>query len=396
MGVEAMKQVKRDAIISSQNSKFGLLDLVVIQPTTFCNLNCDYCYLPDRKLKYHLNLDLLEPIFEKIFSSKFVGEKFTVVWHAGEPLTVPITFYESAFQTIEQLNRELNSNRCIISHSIQTNGTLLNQNWCDLLKQYQVKIGVSLDGPAFIHDAHRKTRKGIGTHASTMRGISWLQKNDIDFSVIAVITENSLDYPDEIFSFFIEHNIKYVGFNVDEIEGINRASSLNKIGVEERYRTFMKRMYELAKSTNENLKIREFENAKDSIYEGRDVTQGMATPFTMLNIKYNGDFTTFSPELLSMQSSTYGDFILGNLLHDRLESACETDKFKKINRDIQAGVSLCKRTCQYFSLCGGGAPSNKYFENGSFRTAETMYCKYTKKIVTDIVLEDIEKSLGLR
>lgn len=387
-----MKQVKQDVVVSSQKPEFGPIRLVVIQPTTFCNLNCDYCYLPDRQLKHALSLSLLEPIFEKVFSSGLIDKQFTVVWHAGEPLTVTPTFYESAFQIIDKLNL----NNCVVSHSIQTNGTLLNQTWCDLIKKYAVKIGISLDGPAFIHDAHRKTRKGLGTHASTMRGISLLQKNNIDFSVIAVLTEDSLDYPDEIFDFFIENKIKDVGFNIDEIEGINKSSSLAKVSMEERYHAFMSKFYGLVEDTKENLKIREFEDTKDLIYERKSISQGLSTPFAMINIKYNGDFTTFSPELLSMQSSTYGDFVLGNLLHDTFDSVCETDKFKKMNQDIQAGISLCESTCQYFALCGGGAPSNKYFENGSFRTAETMYCRYTKKIVTDIVLKDMEKSLGLR
>jgi uncharacterized protein len=73
----------------------------------------------------------------------------------------------------------------------------------------------------------------------------------------------------------------------------------------------------------------------------------------------------------------------------------ETEKFKKIYQDIQAGLDLCEETCDYFSVCGGGAPANKYFENGSFATSETMYCRYTKQIIADIVLEDLEKSLGL-
>ncbi|MGB5711128.1 MAG: SPASM domain-containing protein, partial [Waterburya sp.] len=211
-----------------------------------------------------------------------------------------------------------------------------------------------------------------------------------------VLTKDSLNFPEEIFNFFMEHQIRNVGFNIDETEGANQSSSLTKDGAEERYRTFMQRFYQLAKSTNGYLRVREFEQTKNFIYEKCNAHQGQFTPFTMINIAYNGDFSTFSPELLSMKSSTYGDFILGNVQQDSFDSICQTDKFQRMNQDIQAGVELCKRNCQYFSLCGGGAPSNKYFENGSFATSETMYCKYTKKIITDIVLDDIEKDLGLR
>jgi len=390
-----MNQTNQDPRTTLKRTEFGLVRLVVIQPTPFCNLDCDYCYLPNRQSKEKLSLDLIEPLFKNLFQSQFVGKEFTVVWHAGEPLTMPISFYESAFDKIEQLNREYNSNPCLITHAFQTNGTLINQAWCDLIKKYQVKVGVSLDGPAFIHDAHRKTRKGLGTHASTMRGISQLQANQIDFSVIAVLTQDSLNFPEEIFNFFMEHQIKNIGFNIDETEGVNEVSSLAKDSAEEQYRTFMKRFYELTKSTNGYLRVREFEHIKNLIYEKCNVLQGQFTPFTMINIAYNGDFSTFSPELLSMQSSIYGDFILGNVRFNAFESVCATDKFKSMNRDIQAGVDLCKRTCQYFSLCGGGAPSNKYFENGTFASSETMYCRYTTQILTDIILEDIEISLGL-
>ena len=96
-----------------------------------------------------------------------------------------------------------------------------------------------------------------------------------------------------------------------------------------------------------------------------------------------------------MKSEVYGDFVFGNILQDDFESIYATQKFQRINNDIRAGVELCKTQCQYFSVCGGGAPSNKYFENGTFTSAETMYCKLTTQILTDIVLKDLEQQLGL-
>ena len=168
---------------------FGPINLVVIQTTSFCNLDCDYCYLPNREQKHQLSLDLIPAIFKTILTSPFVQHDFTVCWHAGEPLAVPISFYESAFQLIEESSKKFNTKSHRIWQSIQTNGTLINQKWCDLFKKHDVLVGVSLDGPDFIHDTHRQTRKGTGSHKSTMRGISLLQKNDISVHIIAVITE---------------------------------------------------------------------------------------------------------------------------------------------------------------------------------------------------------------
>jgi uncharacterized protein len=204
---------------------FGPINLVVLQPTSFCNLDCDYCYLPERHRRNNLDLDLIEPIFQSIFTSPFVGPEFTICWHAGEPLAVPVSFYEAAFRLIDQASAKFNTTGTFYNYSFQTNATLINQKWCDFFASQPLHVGVSLDGPAFLHDAHRKTRTGRGTHAATMRGVSYLQKNNLDFSVIAVITSDSLDYPEEIFNFFWENGITDVGFNMEETEGVHLVSS---------------------------------------------------------------------------------------------------------------------------------------------------------------------------
>ncbi len=379
--------------ISTDFSHFGPINLVIIQPTSFCNLDCDYCYLPDREVKNQLSLDLIEPIFYRIFTSPFIGEGFTVCWHAGEPLTVPISFYKSAFELIEQASKKYNQTNSQFIQSVQTNATLINQAWCDFFQEYQVDVGVSIDGPAFLHDAHRKTRKGTGSHASSMRGISFLQKNEIPFYVIAVITRESLDYPDEMFNFFIENGITDVGFNMEETEGVNQLSSLDKTDIEYRYRAFMKRMWELTAQKNGEFKIREFESICNLIYHETRLNQtDMNAPFVIVNFDYLGNFSTFDPELLSVNIKPYGDFVFGNVVNDSLESICYSEKFQAVYQDMKAGVELCQKTCQYFGVCGGGAGSNKYWENGKFSSTETKACRYRTKIITDIILEKLEES----
>ena len=377
-------------------SQFGPINLVVIQPTPFCNLNCDYCYLPNRHLKNRLSLDLIEPIFKNIFTSHFFGADFTICWHAGEPLTVPISFYQSAFEKIDRANQKYNTKGFSFNYSFQTNGTLITQAWCDFFKQYPVHVGVSIDGPKFIHDAHRQTRKGLGTHELTMRGIHYLQKNEIPYNIIAVVTADSLDYPDEIFNFFMENGITDVGLNMEETEGINQSSSLNKKGIEERYRKFIKRFWELTTQSNGEFQLREFETLGGLIYEEERLENTeMNQPFAIVNIDYLGNFYTFDPELLSVKTQRYGNFILGNVLENTLESVCYSEKFKRIYQDITAGIALCRQTCPYFGICGGGAGSNKYWENGTFNSAKTNACNYRIQIVTDVVVAALESSLGL-
>ncbi|MGK7883444.1 MAG: cyclophane-forming radical SAM/SPASM peptide maturase GrrM/OscB [Crocosphaera sp.] len=389
------------SINSSQNesidvSSFGPINLVVIQPTPFCNLDCDYCYLPNRDLRERLSLDLIEPIFKEILTSPFVGEFLDICWHAGEPLAVPISYYQEVFKRIEIANEKYNSKKVPIYHSIQTNGILINQAWCDFFKESNMCVGVSIDGPDFLHNVHRKTPTGLGTHESVMRGIRYLQKNDIYFNIIGVITQESLNYPDEIFNFFWENGINDVAFNMEETEGINETSSLDKVGTEEKYYQFMKRFWELTSQTNDQFNVREFEAICGLICDNKRLAKtDMNHPFAILNIDYLGNFSTFDPELLSIDIKPYGKFILGNVLRDSLESVCHSEKFKQIYQDMIQGVNKCRQSCDYFGVCGGGAGSNKYWENGSFNSTETQACRYRTKIVTDVVLEALENSFGI-
>jgi uncharacterized protein len=377
-------------------SAFGPINLIVIQPTSFCNLDCDYCYLPDRNTKQQLSLDLIDPIFKTIFTSQFFRQDATVCWHAGEPLAVPISFYEGVFERIQTAAHQYNTTPHKIRQSIQTNGTLINQAWCDLFKQHDVHVGVSLDGPAFLHDVHRKTRKGLGTHAATMRGIAHLQKNEIQCSAIGVLTKDSLDYPDEIFHFFRDNGIMDVGFNMEETEGENHASSLDREELTDRYRIFIQRFWDLVAATNGEFKLREFEGICSLIYcDARLEYTDMNRPFVIVNIDAKGNFSTFDPELLGVKTDRYGQFILGNILYDTFESVCNSDKFRHMYQEMSAGVKLCRENCQYFGLCGGGAGSNKYWENGTFNSAETKACNYRIKVVTDVVLAGLESSMGI-
>lgn len=395
-----MTGLRADTFRSSSDSihqDFGPIDLVIIQATSFCNLDCDYCYLPDRHLQNRFDLNLIEPIFREIFSSPYLGNQLTICWHAGEPLAVPRLFYEEAIERINTIHHEINGGACWVKQSIQTNATLINQAWCDLFLDYGIEIGISLDGPAFIHDAHRKTKKGEGTHNSVMRGIEFLQNNEIDFYVICVLTQESLNCPDELFSFFLKNGITNIGFNIEELEGIHTTSTLSRQGTEAKYREFVRRFWDLNTAVDNIICVREFERIGSVLFEhGEYLRAGLTTPLVILNFDTDGNFTTFDPELLGVKTKEYGDFIFGNILRDSLESMIHSEKFQRIYADIKAGVELCQDTCQYFRVCGGGSACNKYWENGTFRSTETMACRFYEQIVTDVVLEKFESSLGLQ
>lgn len=177
---------------ASPDSANGPLELLVVQPTPFCNINCSYCYLPDRQSTRRMTSAALEQTFRWVFASGLVQAPFTLLWHAGEPLVLPVAFYQQA----DELLRRHNVDNVPVLKSFQTNATLIDADWCAYLRQPDIHLGVSVDGPAFLHDRHRKTRQGQGTLDRVLRGIHLLHEHGIPFQVISVLTQDALDYPD--------------------------------------------------------------------------------------------------------------------------------------------------------------------------------------------------------
>jgi uncharacterized protein len=333
---------------------------------------------------------VLDRAFARVFESELVGAGgFTVVWHAGEPLVLPPAFYAEAFAIATRHNRA----GYPLVHSYQTNATLLDDAWCDFINRHVLRIGVSLDGPAFLHDGQRVTRRGRGTHRRVMAGIARLQRHRIPFHVITVLTRDALDYPDELYAFYVEHGIERVGFNIEEIEGPHRHSSLAVPDAEGRFRQFLARFYNLAMRPGSPLRVREFDSTLGTILHGGGApprTQE-TTPFAILSVDYQGNFSSFSPELLGLSSERYGDFLLGNVASDSLAAAARSPRFAAIHGDIAAGVERCRRECAYFRFCGGGAPVNKYCENGSFASTETLFCRLNRQARLDVLLDKLAR-----
>ncbi|MEM9281416.1 MAG: cyclophane-forming radical SAM/SPASM peptide maturase GrrM/OscB [Verrucomicrobiota bacterium] len=384
--------------LNPSNSEQLVLGLLVIQPSPFCNINCDYCYLPNRSDTRRMDHEVLERVMEKVWDSGLVVAPFSLLWHAGEPLAVPIKWYEKAFEIIGSSPKA----KDYVVHTVQTNGLLLSDKWCDFIKEHRIEIGISIDGPEAIHDHHRKTRKGDGTFHKAMRGLETLHRNEIPFGVISVISDISVDHPDEIYEFYRENGITGIGFNIEEVEGVNQISSLERIGGPERIKSFLKRFYERNKADGFPLNVREFDNAQRNILEPgwchdpRGNYFNLETdPLGMINVDCFGNFSSFSPELLGQPTEKYGTFTFGNLINGSVFEATQNEAFQNILADIEAGNQKCAATCEFFQYCGGASPSNKYYENGTFDSTETHQCRSTVQMPMEIILEDLEDELGI-
>lgn len=368
--------------------------LLILQPTPFCNIDCDYCYLPDRQSTARMTVATAARAAARLREDGLLGAQLTVVWHAGEPLAMPVAFFADAFAAIA----DALGAGCHVTHAVQTNATLIDAAWCDLFRRHGVRVGVSVDGPRDLHDAHRKTRRGHGTHDRVLRGMAQLHDAGISFHAIAVVTPDTFAQADAFVDFFLDQGVSEVGCNFDEAEGLHLRSSL--IGHEHAHAAFLQRLLERA-TQDPRLRVRELSMALKLIAQPLPRTawrgqawpdNAQALPFALVSVAHGGDFSTFSPELLGQPSDTFGNFVLGNVHHGGYLAAAQTARFQQIWAAIRRGTQACAQQCAHFDFCGGGAPANKLYENGRLDSAETLYCRAMVKRPFDTVLQRLERA----
>jgi uncharacterized protein len=340
------------------------LDLLVIQPTALCNLDCSYCYVPDRLNSQRLPIPLLEKLLQAVRSSCIAQEQevLDILWHAGEPLAAGIDYFRRAMALTDQLLGD----RWRIRHSIQTNGTLVTPAWCDLFRARGVTIGISLDGPAELHDANRKTLGGAGSFVRVMRGLEFLRAQDIRVNVLSVLNSSNINHPDEMFRFFVDNGLHHVAFNVEEIEGPNLVSSLllssgGLARARSLYGAYMGRLAELNRFHGWPLTIREFQTLAQLIQKWRNCQTHIPDApeqriGAILTMTRDGTVYSWSPELASGLPGSPDRFSLGNISDvGAIDELFVTERAQAIQQEIDRGVEMCRKQCEYFNVCGGGS-----------------------------------------
>ena len=373
------------SLLPSPHDSAPIMDTVVVQPTPFCNINCSYCYLPQRSVTSVMEQATIANLFAKIFASGWTRDGLTVIWHAGEPLVVPIAFYETAFTAIEALRPA----SLQLRHSIQTNGMLITPAWCDLFKKWDVGVGVSIDGPKHLHDAHRVTRTGRGTFDSTLAGIRVLRQEKVPFHVISVLSQEGISAPQQMLDFYLSEGIDDICFNVEESEGDHVSDLFAGDDAQGGFKRFLNEFWQLSRRSGKIRFIREIDGMLPRVFrpDQSAMRNSQVEAFGMLNVDCLGNVSSFSPELLGLKNAAYDDFIIGNINKQSLEEMRRSPSMSAMSRDIAAGVQACRNDCEYFSVCGGGAPVNKLAENGSFRSTRTAFCALTQMVPIDLILD---------
>jgi uncharacterized protein len=128
---------------------------LVLQPTPFCNIDCRYCYLGNRTSTARMSLQTLDFVCRDVFASPRLDEQLDVAWHGGEPLAVPLAWYREAIALMARRRPPA----LALTHHFQTNGLLVDEDWVRFFDQTGARVGLSIDGPADLHDANRRTRR---------------------------------------------------------------------------------------------------------------------------------------------------------------------------------------------------------------------------------------------
>jgi len=307
-----------------------------------CNLRCKYCFYngnQDQMLDV-MNFETLRTITRKLLSVS--GSNIHFIWHGGEPLLAGINFYKKAVE----LQNEYKSNNQNIRNGIQTNGTLLSTDWADFFKANNFGVGVSLDGPEFIHNRLRTYKSGEGSFQQTMRGINIMREQGIQVSCIAVITSNSVSYPEQIFNFFYNEGICFSASQCTADE-YNKSISKDLAVDPFDYATFLLRLLDLWLETGDpNFKIGPIDDFIHAIMGQKPkscIFNGHCEHF--VTIDTNGD-------LYPCNHYRNEEHLWGNLLKSDYNMIIDNSNYSEYLLDYKKTLITCEG-CKWIGVCRG-------------------------------------------
>jgi uncharacterized protein len=347
---------------------------VVVQPTTWCNLDCGYCYLPLRKLRHQMPPSVAAALATSVTQlTAGGGPPIGIVWHGGEPLAIGPQKFTALLAPFEVLRREGR-----VQHYVQTNATLITDTWCELLTAHAVGVGVSIDGSAGM-DADRVDLRGKPAFDRILRGTRRLREHRIPFSVISVVTAASITRPEELLSFLAELGCHSAGFNIEEIEGVNAD---RQVPTSEQAEEFWRRTLTWSRCHRDRLEVRELQRLGEYLHlvrTGQRAEWNARRHDPIPTISATGDVVLLSPELADTAEPAYDDFRAGNILGQSLTEILGRAHRLRYVRDFVTGLDRCKAGCPFFDFCRGAQAANRYFENGSLASTETNYCRVSRQ-----------------
>jgi len=334
---------------------------VMLKPVgALCNLACDYCYYLEKSKLYtqnprHVMSDQLLERFVKEYIESQTIPQIMFTWHGGETLMRPLSFYKRAVELQKQYGRGRQ-----IDNSIQTNGTLLTDEWCAFFKENNFLVGISIDGPQDFHDEYRRNKAGAPSFHKVMRGIELLKKHGVDYNA---------DYPLEFYQFFKDIGCEFLQFTpiVERLKK-NNSDSTSLASAKDKEA-------ELAPFT---VSPKQWGNFLCTIFDEwvrKDVGKIFIQIFdstlanwvgeqpgvcTMAKTCGHAGVMEFNGDVYSCDHFVFPEYKLGNIYNEPLASMMYSEKQLKFGADKFDKLPRQCKECDVLFACYGECPKNRF------------------------------------
>lgn len=349
-----------------------------------CNLACKYCYYLEKTNLYKENTSkfvmsdsLLEKFIEEYINSQTMPQVL-FTWHGGETLMRPLSFY----QKVVELQKKYANGRTI-DNCIQTNGTLLNDEWCEFFRNNHWLVGISIDGPQEFHDEYRKNKQGKPSFMKVMQGIHLLNKHQVEWNAMAVVNDYNADYPLEFYHFFKELGCHYIQFTpiVERIhphaDGRHLAHVLQKeekladFSVSpEQWGNFLCTIFdEWVKNDVGEYFIQIFDSTLANWMGAQPGVCTMAPTCGHAGVmEFNGD-------VYSCDHFVFPEFKLGNIYEKSLIEMMYSEKQIQFGQQKRDSLPNKCKECNYLFACNGECPKNRFLTTEDGEPGLNYLCK---------------------
>jgi uncharacterized protein len=353
--------------------------VVIIKPTYSCNFNCRYCYLSEEsKTKNKFDVEFAKKALLQIKECFLTDNKrrLTIIWHGGEPLLWGIENYREIFSFIENEFKDYK-----FQNSMQSNLSLINEDFIELFLKYDVHLGFSLDGPEEINDFQRVYKNGSGTFKTVIEKIALCKEKKLRIGCIVVATKKHIGKIQELYQFMCKNNI---GFKLNPLFKSGEAKkNVDDLGITpEEYAKMSAELFDLwfYDKVNKNNNSNFAEIASNIIAKKPSGCMfGKNCQDNFLAISPNGDVVPCG----RFCDNDLIEYSYGNLHNENLKDILPRIKLSSsYNRFEYIEASSCRR-CRFFDICHGGCMHDGFLVNNDFKT-KTFLCNAYKKIFMHI------------
>jgi uncharacterized protein len=346
---------------------------------SLCNLDCHYCYYLKKEHLYpqgeplRMPADLLEEYIVQHIEA-FPGPEIRFSWHGGEPTVLGLDY----FRTIVALQRKHQPPDRRILNGIQTNGTLLDEDWCRFLAAENFAVGLSLDGPPELHDLYRVTKSQQPSHAQALRGYQLLRQHRVACDILCVVNAQNVLFPAEVYRFFKQINAPYVTFlplveRQPEVEsGVSRRTV-----PAEAFGDFLCTIFdEWLNQDIGQIKVQIFEEAARTAF-GQEHSLCIFRPICgdIPVVEHNGDF--FACDHFVDQEHR-----LGNIRETPLVELLESPTQRAFGQAKLKTLPHYCQVCEVRAMCNGECPKNRFIRTPDGEAGLNYLCAGYKHFFT--------------